>query len=185
MNNLDLQCRMTRKNYMRVFSIILGALFLISFSVDLNAQKANFSGSWAFNESKSELGQPAGGGGGGRGFGAGGSLNIKQDANNLTVDRVITRQGEQRTTTSKYTLDGKESVNTSNRGSSKSVAKWSADNKSLTISTTSTFEMDGQKRESKSVEVWTLADGGKSLVVNSTRSTQQGERKTKMVYDKK
>ena len=184
MKMLALQSRMTRKNSMRVFSIILGTLFLIAFSTDLNAQKANFSGSWSFNESKSDLGQPAGGGGG-RAFGAGGSLNIKQDANNLTVDRVMSRQGEQRTNTYKYALDSKESVNTTNRGSSRSVAKWSSDNKSLTIFTTSTFEMNGQKREFKSEEVWTLAEGGKSLVINSTRSTRQGERKTKMVYDKK
>ena len=182
---LALQCRMTRKIFMRVFSILLGTLVLISFSADMNAQKPDFSGSWTFNESKSELGQPAGGGGGGRTFGAGGSLAIKQDANNLTVDRVVSRQGEQRTMTSKYTLDGKESVNTTNRGSGRSVAKWSSDNKLLSISTTSTFEMNGQKREFKSEEVWTLADGGKSLIINSTRSTQQGERKTKMVYDKK
>jgi hypothetical protein len=179
--------RRNRMNFIQLSSFILTAFFLLSFVENTSAQKPNFSGSWTFNQQKSDLGQQAGGGGG-RGFGggAGGNLTIRHDGNNLVVDRIIMRQGEERTNTSKYTLDGKETENTmGNRGSSKSVAKWSADNKSLTISTTSSFEMEGQTRESKNNEIWTLTDGGKTLTINSTRATPQGERKMKLVYDKK
>lgn len=176
---------LTRRVFMRVFSFCLVSVFLMAFNVNVDAQKPNFSGTWTFNQQKSELGQVAQGGQ--RGFGmGGGTLNITQSGNTLTIDRVFERQGEKRTTTTKYTLDGKESVNSTGRGSSKSTAVWSSDNKSLTISTTRSFEFNDQRRESKSVEVWTLADGGKSLVINSTRSIQQGgERKSKLVYDKK
>jgi Tol biopolymer transport system component len=84
----------------------------------------------------------------------------------------------------KYTLDGKESINTSPRGDSKSVAKWSADGKSLTIETSRTMDMNGESRTMKSTEVWTLTDA-KTLTVASTRQGQNGEVKTTMVYDKK
>jgi hypothetical protein len=179
--------RMTRRNFMQLLSFILVAFFLMSFVENTSAQKPNFSGTWAFNQTKSDQ-PPAGGGNRG---GGGGSLTIKQEANNLNVDRVFTTQdGEQRTMTSKYTLDGKESVNTmgGNRGgSSKSIATWSADNKSLNIATTSTFQsQDGQARESKNSAVWTLTDGGKTLTITTTGTSRDGEtRVNKRVYDKK
>jgi Tol biopolymer transport system component len=88
------------------------------------------------------------------------------------------------TMTSKYTLDGKESVNTTGRGESKSIATWSADGKSLTIVTTRTFERDGQSMEMKSSEVWTLTSPTTMSIVR-TMNTPDGERKTTMVYDKK
>ncbi len=185
MKNVNCNFRFSRNLYTCVFSFFLASLFLMAFSLNIEAQKPNFSGTWSFNQQKSELGQPSGQGGQ-RPFGMGGTLTIKQAGNTLTVQRETSRQGETRTFSSNYTLDGKESANTSGRGSSKSTAVWSSDNKSLTITTISTFEFDNQRRESKSVEVWTLADGGKSLVINTTRSMQQGgERKTKLVYDKK
>ena len=166
---------------MQLLSFILVAFFLMSFVETTSAQKPNFAGSWAFNETKSD--QPQGGG---RGFGGGGTLNIKQDANSITVERVTVRDGEPRTNTSKYTLDGKESVNTTQRGTSKSIAKWASDNKSVNISTISTYEMNGETRNTNSNEVWTLTDGGKSLTITSTRPNQDGEpTTTKRVYDKK
>jgi hypothetical protein len=89
------------------------------------------------------------------------------------------------TTTMKYTLDGKESVNTSQRGDSKSVATWSADNKSLSIATSRTFEMNGEKMTMNSTEVWSRTDAA-TLTVNSTRQGRDGEEvKVTLVYDKK
>jgi Tol biopolymer transport system component len=84
----------------------------------------------------------------------------------------------------KYTLDGKESINTSPRGDSKSIAKWSADGKSLSIETTRTMDMNGESRTMKSSEVWTLNDP-KTLSVNSTRDGMNGEVKSNMIYEKK
>jgi Tol biopolymer transport system component len=84
----------------------------------------------------------------------------------------------------KYTLDGKESINTSPRGDSKSVAKWSADGKSLTIETSRTMDMNGESITMKSTEVWTLTDA-KTLTVVYTRQGPNGEVKATMVYNKK
>ncbi len=186
MEKKGINFKMTRRNLMQLLSFVLVAFFLMSFIEDTSAQKPNFSGSWTYNQQKSD--QPQGGG---RGFGGGGTMNIKQDGNNLNVDRVITREGgEPRTFSSKYTLDGKESVNTmgGNRGgSSKSIAKWAADNKSLNIATTTTFQgQDGTPRDMKSSAVWTLTDGGKTLTVTTTGTGRDGtERIMKAVYDKK
>lgn len=179
--------RMTRRDLLQLLSFVLVVFFLMSFVENTSAQKPNFSGSWTYNQTKSD--QPQGGGGGGRGFGGGGNLNVKQDGNNLTVDRIMNFQGEERTMTSKYTLDGKESVNTmGNRGgSSKSIAKWSADNKSLDIATNSSFQtQDGETRTMNSKQVWILTDGGKTLTITTTSPGRDGtERTRKVVYDKK
>ena len=160
--------------------ITLTLMFALITPVVSNAQagKANFAGTWAYNATKSETGQT---GGGGRGFG-GGDMVTTQAANLLSIERSRTNQdGETVKTTSKYTLDGKESVNPAGRGGeSKSTAKWSADGKSLTIVTKSEFNGN----EMTTTQVWTLTDA-KTLSITTTRPTQDGERTTKMVYDKK
>jgi hypothetical protein len=149
-----------------------------------NAQagKVNFAGNWVLNAEKST--QPQGGPGGGMRMN-GGNFTVTQEANLLTVVRTRTGQdGQPVTTTMKFTLDGKESVNTSPRGDSKSIAKWSADGKSLTVETSRTMDMNGESRTMKSTEIWVM-DDLKTLTVTSTRQGPNGEVKNKMVYDKK
>ncbi len=152
-------------------------VFLLILPVLANAQsgKTDFSGTWAFNEGKSNLGDS------GRRFGAG-DMVVKQETNLLTVERTRTNQdGEKVKMTSKYTLDGKECTNTFGQGESKSTAKWSADGKSLTINTKMSF--NGNERTS--TEAWTLTSA-KVLSIASTRKGQDGsDVKTTRVYDKK
>ena len=172
-------------NFMRLLSLtVILALIVPAMA---NAQgKANFAGSWAMNAAKSTQppagGQGGGGGQGGRmGMGGGGNFTATQEANLLSVSR--TRQGQDgtpTTTVTKYSLDGKETVNTTPRGESKVTATYSADGKTLTIVTKS----QGQNGERVSTEAWTLTDA-KTLAVTSTRQGQNGEVKTTMVYDKK
>jgi dipeptidyl aminopeptidase/acylaminoacyl peptidase len=160
-------------------------LALIS-PVIINAQtgKTNFAGDWTMNAEKSTQPQAGQGGGGGMRMG-GGNFVATQEANLLTVVRTRTGQdGQPSTTTMKYTLDGKESINTSPRGDSKSVAKWSDDGKTLTIETSRTMDMNGESRTMKSTEVWALTDA-KTLTVTSTRQGPNGDVKSNMVYDKK
>lgn len=166
-------------------AMIMVAFLAMPFGLNAQAGKADFSGSWTMNAEKSNFGQgqgqpPQGQGQGQRGGFGGGSFTATQAENLLTVDRV---RGDQ-TVTSKYTLDGKESINTTARGDSKSVATWSADGKTLTIVTTRTFERDGQTTEMKTTEAWSLTDA-KTLSIKTTRNTQNGEVVSTMVYDKK
>jgi hypothetical protein len=174
------------RNYERIrtggFAIVATTLMLLlmlpQFSI-AQSGKTDFTGEWTFNSEKSTLPQ---GGGGAR---MGGNFVVTQDANSMTVVRTRTGQdGQATTTTMKYTLDGKESINSSARGDSKSVATWSSDGKFLSIETTRTFDMNGESRTMQSTEVWKLTDP-KTLTVTSTRQSQDGEVKSDLVYDKK
>ena len=158
---------------------VLFVLVLIMAVLVVNAQagKTNFTGKWTLNTEKSTPPQS------GMRMG-GGDFVATQEANLLTVERARTVQDIQSTTmTVKYTLDGKESINTSPRGDSKSVANWSADGKSLTIETSRTMDMNGESMTMKSTEAWTLTDA-KTLSVISTRQGPDGEVIVTMVYDK-
>ena len=166
---------------MRLFSLTIMLAFIAPVITNAQTGKANFAGNWTFNATKST--QPQGGGGGQRM--GGGDVVVAQEANLLTVTRTRTGQDGQPTTTIlKYTLDGKESINTSPRGDSKSVAKWSADGKTLTIASSRTMDINGETRTINSSEAWVLTDA-KILTVTSTRQGQDGEVKTTLVYDKK
>ena len=165
-------------NLMKLLSLTIMLVFISPVMTHAQAGKTNFSGSWAVNAEKST--QPQGGGGGMRM--GGGNIVVKQEANLLTVDRTRPGRdgGAPQTTTMKYTLDGKESVNTSQRGDSKSTATWSADGKTLTIATSRTFDSGTMK----STEVWTLTDA-KTLTMKSSMTTPNGDRTSTYVYDKK
>jgi Tol biopolymer transport system component len=168
---------------MRLFSLTIMLAFITPVMTNAQGGKTNFAGTWIMNATKST--QPQGGGGGGQRMG-GGDVVVTQEANLLSVSRTRTNQDGQATTTvTKYTLDGKESINTSPRGDSKSVATWSADGKTLSIASTRTMDMNGETRTIKSTEVWVLTDP-KTLTVTSTRAGQDGQPvETKLVYDKK
>ena len=172
-------------------AIIAGVLLLVPCSLSGQGSKTNFSGSWVYNAEKSSAGQPQGTGQGqqpgapGRGGFGGGDFTATQEGNTLTVERAMrTPDGTTNTVTSKYTLDGKESVNTTQRGESKSVATWSPDGKKLTIKTTRTLNMGGESRTVNSEEVWNLNDP-KTLTIEMTMPSPQGERKMTSVYTKK
>lgn len=164
----------------RILSVVLMMAFISPVMINAQSGKTNFSGNWVMNAEKSTMPQ----GGGPRMMG-GGDITVAQEANLLTVDRTRTNQnGESVKTTMKYTLDGKESVNTSQRGDSKSVAKWSSDGKELTIVTNRTFEMNGESRTMTTTEVWKL-DSANQLSLTSTFSTPNGDMTSTFVYDKK
>jgi hypothetical protein len=141
--------------------------------------QVNFSGNWAFNETKSNIGE-----GGTRMVCR--KITISQSDNTFILEKYFTdRQGEEIKMTETYTLDGKESKNTIYNIEKKSTATWSDDKKSLTVSSQMVFEMNGQENEIKSVEVYSLSDGDKILTINSQSTSSMGERKLTLVYDKR
>ena len=158
-------------NLMRLLSLTVVLALIAPVIIHAQAGKADFAGTWAINTEKSTLPQ-----GGGQRMGST-NFTVTQETNLLTQTRT-SQDGTTRVT--KYTLDGKESVNTTGGGESKSTATWSADGKTLTIITKSNF--NGNERTSTAV--WSLIDA-KTLSIVSTRQGQDGEIKTTMVYDKK
>jgi hypothetical protein len=160
-------------------STLFITLSLLISSLSFGQGAVNFSGSWSFNESKSNLGE-----GGFRMISQ--KLTILQDDKSFKLDRSFTGQdGEERKMSETYTLDGKESENPVFNTSKKSVATWSADKKSLTVSSVMVFEMNGEKNEIKTVEVYRIADSDKTLSIDSQSTSSMGERKATLVYDKK
>lgn len=151
---------------------------LLSMSMNVKAQKANFSGNWTFNESKSQMGE-------GR-FRTTSKMAIAQKDSVLTIERTSKgRDGEESTLSEKYTFNGKVCENTGFMNMvKKSTLVWSADNKILTINSISVFERDGNTMEIKAVEAFSLSDDGKTLTINSTNTSSRGERKQVIVYDK-
>jgi hypothetical protein len=169
------------KNYFRtILRSLIGILFFSAFSMTLFAQ-ANFAGNWGLNESKSKFGENQ--------FMRGASsMVVTQDAKLLTVESTMQgRDGNEMKMSSKYNLDGSVSENPGfGDNTSKSVATWSADKKALTIVTTMKFERNGETIERKTTAEWVLAEGGKMLMVNTTRTNREGaEVKTTAAYDKK
>jgi hypothetical protein len=167
------------RSIMQVMALmIMFSLFILPVKMNGQGAKPDFTGTWAFNETKSNLGE-------GGNFRRATQITVTQDANNLTAARVRTGQdGQATTTTEKFTLDGKESTNDTGRGPSKAIVTWSADGKALNFAITRTFDMNGESRTMKSTEVWTLTDA-KTLTILSTFTMQDNEMKTTLVYDKK
>jgi hypothetical protein len=163
---------------LRLTSVAIMLAFITPLIINAQGGKVNFSGTWNMNADKSIFGE-----GGGQRMGTG-NLVATQEENLLTVVRTRTGQdGQSFTITMKYNLDGKESLNSGPRGDSKSITGWSPDGKNLTIITTRTWENNGQSREMKSTEEWSLTDA-KTLTIKSTREGQNGEVKMTIVYDK-
>ena len=165
--------------YASILRKVTGLLLLTFASVSLFAQ-ANFSGKWAFNESKSNFGES-------RMRFAATSMVVTQDSKVLSVESTMpNRDGGEMQTSAKYNLDGSVSENPMFNTTRKSTATWSADKSSLTIASTMKFERDGETREIKSSETWKLAEGGKMLMIENVRTGRDGnEMKTTIAYDKK
>jgi hypothetical protein len=157
---------------MKILSLTIMLAFIAPVMTNAQAGKANFAGNWTYSAEKSTP-PPSGGGGGQRG---GGNFVAKQEANLLTTERTRPGQNgaEPTVTITKYTLDGKECVNTTPRGDSKSTATWSADGKKLTIVTNSSFTgQDGTPRPMTATAVWSLTDA-KTLSIVTSRPGQDG-----------
>jgi hypothetical protein len=160
--------------------IILVCLTLL-FTAQLSAQNGtiNFSGNWALNESKSKFGDGP--------FRMAASIVIvKQEGNSLSTEKTQNSpDGQEMKITGKYTMDGKECENSGFMDSkTKSTVKWSADGKSITIASSTIFNMNGDNMEMKASETWML-EGDKTLKIETTTSMPDGEMKTSLVYDKK
>ena len=113
------------------------------------------------------------------------TLVVTQQGNDVQVKRTSTGfDGNEMVQNEKYTLDGKESVNTGMMDSRvKSILTWSADK--LTFTKVISFTMDGQTQEMKSTEKWSLSPDSKTMTLKSSMNTPMGDMNTTLAYDKK
>ena len=155
---------------------LLVPAFLLAFTS--KADKANFSGQWKLNESKSDLGRLAN-------F-ATRTMKAEQKDDNITITRTAPSfNGDDFTSTETLTFDGKEAESKLvGNSTKKSIAKWSDDGQTLTITYTLFLDFNGNTAEIKGTEIWTLSDGGKTLTVQNNSTSSFGDLATKSVFEK-
>jgi hypothetical protein len=158
-------------------------LFLALPQAALAQAKPDLSGTWTFDEAKSDPApaRAGGGGGGGRGGGRMGGapatpMTIKQTAGELSMDRT-TAQGSQ---TIVYKLDGSESTNTIGMGPATSKAMW--DGNKLVVTTTQTVQGRGGEITINSKDIYSVQ--GNVLTIETTRTTPAGDQTRKLIYTK-
>jgi hypothetical protein len=168
------------------YALMAALVFCVALPPALQAQaKTDFSGTWTFDEAKSDPAPARAGGGGGGGGGRGGgrmggapptAMTIKQTPAELSMDRT-TAQGAQ---TVVYKLDGSESTNTIGMGPATSKAVW--DGARLVITTTQTVQGRGGEITINSKEIYSVQ--GPTLTIETTRTTPGGEQTRKLIYTK-
>jgi len=142
----------------------------------------DFSGTWVRDTAKSDpMAMGRGGGGGTVNI----TMEIKQTANEFTITQNIDMGGTPRTTEQKFTLDGKQNTNPAGmgRGEMTSTSRWDGDQ--LVIEGKQTMSTQKGDFEITIKSVYALSADGKVLTVTTSRSTPQGERTTKQVYNSK
>ena len=172
---------MTHRNIISTIAIVVALVATAAAQA-----KPDFSGTWTFDEAKSDpaparAGGGGGGGGGGRGGGRMGgapatAMTIKQTPAELSMDRT-TAQGQQ---TAVYKLDGSDSTNTIGMGPATSKASW--DGSRLVITTTQTVQGRGGEITINSKDIYSVQ--GSTLTIETTRTTPGGEISRKLIYTK-
>ena len=162
--------------------LLTAAFFTLT---SMTPHRANFSGEWKLNESKTEdgnflciydMGDRM----------RSETMKIAEQADFLTVE-VPNSSPDAALVTSqeKLTFDGKENeVNHIGRGK-KFTVKWSGDGQTMTVNSVVYCDIDGKKEEFKVTEIWKLINEERSISVRyDLESTLIGERVMKRVYDK-
>jgi hypothetical protein len=150
---------------MKKIAVLVVAMALMVAGLTFAQAKPDFSGKWA-PKVDANAAPPAGGGGGARGGMGGGPMTVKQTAAELTTERTM---GETVMATT-YKLDGSETVNKTQRGESKSVAKW--DGAKIVIKTVA----EGPNGPNETTQTWSLSADGKELTI--AQVTARGDRTT-------
>jgi hypothetical protein len=146
--------------------------FALLISLVIYSQSLNFSGSWKLNPTLSKLNSEW--------SMAPSEIIIDQKDNDLKVEKHSSWQGENFTINDKFTLDGKECINTGFQDTQKkSTAVWSGDKSSLTITTKLTM---GDGGEMTIIEVYKMDK--KNMTINSKASSSYGDMEETMTYDK-
>ena len=142
--------------------------------------KADFSGTWILDKSKSE-GLPPG---------MDQTMTVVHNGDKLSLEtKLITPEGEQLVADS-YTLDGKEAEFTpkapgGQSGKGKRTAKWAADGNGIEVNENSTFESPEGSVSVQMTRTWTLSADGKTLKIDIAAEGPNGKQQVKRTFIKK
>ena len=153
---------------------------VFALSISLASAKANFSGTWVMDSSKSE-GVPN---------------SVKQEMTVVQTDdtikletRVKTDEGDFAIADS-YVVNGKEvdfvpQTPEGPNGKGKRTAKWTADGNGIEVTEQATFDTPDGPITQQMTRKWTLAGDGKSLVIELSAKGPDGTTNTKRFFAKK
>lgn len=155
---------------MRRMMLLAAAAALFSLCL-AGAEKPNFSGVWKLNNAKSDFGPMPGGP---DKF----ERTIDHKDPNLKMTTVQAFQGQERSNSVEYVIDGNEKTVETPMGPMHVTPVWKGDNLEITV------KREIQGNQIKSVETWGLSEEGKVLTVKTDISTPQGDFSLKFVMDK-
>jgi hypothetical protein len=151
------------------------------------ADRADFSGEWKLNESKSELDRKFPVcifGEGDRALSKTMQVAAYSDFLSVTVLRPLP-YGGQVASQETVTFDGKESEATIvGRPREKSSATWSEDGQTMTINSVKSFKTISDDADITVTEVWKLINDGNAMSVEVNSSSTSGGSTLKLIYDK-
>lgn len=157
------------------------ALLVLALGLVAVAAKANFSGTWTLDKTKSE-GLPT--------AIKEQVLTVTQSEDKLTIEsKLTTEQGEQ-TTSDVYTLDGKPADFTQKgpggaEGKGKRTAKWAADGNGIEVSEEINYETPNGTMAVNITRKWALSADGKTLTIDMHIASAMGSQQIKRVMVKK
>ena len=158
-------------------AVALVALSLVV--VAAASAKADFSGKWVMDKTKSEGVPPT----------LEQTMTVTQTGDKIELETKITGPNGERVIKDSYTADGKEADFTPQgpqgaMGKGKRTAKWSADGAALEVNETATLDGPNGPDEITATRKWSLAADGKTLTIEMVFSGEQGVQKTKRVFVK-
>ena len=160
-------------------SVAVVAHVALSLVVASASAKADFSGKWAMDKTKSEGVPPN----------MEQTMTVTQTGDKIELETKITSPQGERTVKDSYTVDGKEADFTPQgpqgaAGKGKRTAKWSADGTALEVSETATLDGPNGPTEVSATRKWTLAADGKTMTIELAVNGEMGTQKTKRVFVK-
>ena len=156
------------------------AAFFVALCLAAVSAKADFSGTWILDKSKSE-GLPPG---------MDQTMTVVQTGDKLSLEtKLITEQGEQVVADS-YMLDGSEvefTPKTPNgaAGKGKRTVKWSADGNGIEVNEVSTFDGPEGPVNVQLTRLWSMSAEGKTLKIDITVEGPNGKQEVKRTFVKK
>lgn len=165
---------------MKFRKTIVGLLSGLLFITTVAAGKANFSGQWIMDKSKSEGLPPD----------MEQRMKVTQDGDRIEIETDIFQGDSLYTIPDRYSLDSKEveipvHLNSGEQTTAKRTAKWSDDGQGFEARDSAVFDTPDGKVMVTTVRKWALAADGKSLVIEINRTGPEGVIKTKRTFNRK
>lgn len=153
---------------------------VITLGLVVASAKADFSGTWSLDKSKSE-GLPPG---------MDQTMTVVHTGDKLLLEtKLITQEGE-RVVSDMYMLDGKEAEFTpkapnGQSGKGKRTAKWSADGNGIEVNENSTFDGPEGSVNVQMTRTWSLSADGKTLKIDLAVDGPNGKQIIKRTFTRK